>query len=164
MPGMPKILLRVLLATGLLTASVIAHADASPAETPEQLWVHAGALSFHPNQDKHYNGNNLGLGLEYRLRPDLTLMAGGFSNSLNRDSVYLAMGYQPWTVDAWRFGVAVGVMNGYSRLGQEQVFPAAISVATYEGKRFGVNVGLIPDIAAAGVDGALVLQFKLRLR
>ena len=34
-------------------------------------------------------------------------------------------------------------------------------MATYEGKRFGVNLGLIPSIGK--VDGAVIFQFKLRV-
>lgn len=52
-------------------------------------------------------------------------------------------------------------MNGYPSLAKGGTFFAAVPMATGEGKRYGVNVGIIPSIGK--VDGAVIVPFKLRV-
>ena len=58
-------------------------------------------------------------------------------------------------------GAALGVMNGYPSLANGGSFFAALPLATVEGRHFGINVGVIPSMGK--VDGAVIIQFKLRL-
>ena len=157
------------LAFGLLgavasTALAQAPAPTSPAPAWAQgpVWVNIGGFSRHFVRGKGYNENNLGLGLELRTSDAVSLMAGYYVNSMRRDTQYAAVNWQPWTLGGWRLGAAVGVMNGYPAVARGGTFFAALPMASYEGARFGVNVGLIPSIK--DVDGALVIQFKMRLR
>jgi hypothetical protein len=126
------------------------------------LWLNIGALSTHLNESQNYNGNNWGVGLEYGLTPDVSLMGGRFNNSVHRNSNYAAIGWQPWRWGAWKIGAALGVMDGYPAVDNGNSFFAALPLASYEGKRFGVNLAVIPSLP--NIDGALVVQLKMRLR
>jgi hypothetical protein len=127
----------------------------------KNIWVNVGGFSSHFNRDKGYNENNLGFGIEYRMNPEVSLMAGGYYNSVRQNTSYLAVNYQPWAMGEWKLGAAVGFMDGYPALERGGVFFAALPMASYEGKQFGVNLGVIPSIPK--VDGAIVIQFKFRL-
>lgn len=134
---------------------------ATPARADDALWVNLGGFTHHANQDKDYNENNLGLGVEYRVHPDATLMAGMFANSVYRNTHYVAVNWQPRSLGGWKLGAAVGLMNGYPGIARGGTFVAAVPMASYEGPRVGLNVGLIPSVGR--MDGALVLQLKFRL-
>ncbi len=74
---------------GVLLASMAFAAHSQPdAETSEsgRIWINLGAFSTHLDSDKHYNGDNVGLGVEYELSPDVALLGGRFINSVRRNS------------------------------------------------------------------------------
>lgn len=54
-------------------------------------------------------------------------------------------------------------MTGYPLKNDGGAFFAAIPMATWEGKSFGINVGVIPDLPKQHVDGAVVVQFKFKV-
>jgi hypothetical protein len=126
-----------------------------------EVWVNVGGFSRHFSRDKGYNENNLGLGVEYRTSPEVSYMAGAYYNSVRKTTTYAALNWQPWTVGPIKVGATVGVMDGYPSMARGGTFFAAVPMATWEGKRFGVNVGIIPSVGK--VDGALIVQFKLRV-
>ena len=126
-----------------------------------QLWLNVGGFSRHFHRDAGYNENNLGIGIEYRTSPELSYMAGSYYNSVRKNTAYAAVNWQPWMVGPFKLGAAVGLMNGYPAMNRGGHFFAALPMATYEGERFGLNVGLIPSIK--NVDGAVIVQFKLRV-
>lgn len=148
----------------LLLASAAFGAGAALAEAPQPgaLWGNLGGFSSHANRDKDYNENNVGLGLEYQLQPDVALMAGTFNNSVRQTTSYAAVNWLPLSLGSWKLGLVAGVMNGYPGIENGGAFLAALPMASYEGARFGVNLGLIPTVDR--VDGALVVQLKFRLR
>lgn len=149
-------------AVALVCTVPAAWAQEPPEEAPPSaLWVNAGALTYHSNQSKGYNENNHGLGVEYQFRPDTSVMVGSFYNSVRRDTHYAAVNWQPIALGDWKLGMAVGVMNGYPAVKSGNYFVAALPMVSYEGKRFGVNLSLIPNVAK--IDGALVVQVKFRL-
>lgn len=151
---------------GLLVCA--AHATWAEPDAPDahqhagSLWINIGALSTHLNEKKNYNGNNWGVGLEYGLTPDVSLLAGRFNNSVHRNSNYAAVGWQPLRWGEWKTGAALGVMDGYPAVENGNSFFAALPLASYEGKRFGVNLAVIPTLP--NIDGAVVIQLKMRLR
>jgi hypothetical protein len=126
-----------------------------------QIWVNLGGFSRHFASDKGYNENNLGLGLEYRNSPEIAYMAGAYYNSVYKTTSYAAVNWQPWQLGPVKLGAALGVMNGYPSLANGGSFFAALPLATVEGRHFGINVGVIPSMGK--VDGAVIIQFKLRL-
>ncbi|MDP3205778.1 MAG: hypothetical protein Q8M80_17110 [Hydrogenophaga sp.] len=126
-----------------------------------ELWLNVGGFSRHFNRQAGHNENNLGLGLEYRTSDELSFMAGSYHNSVRKNTTYAAVNWQPLSMGSFKLGAAVGLMNGYPAMNRGGTFFAALPMATYEGRRFGVNLGLIPSMK--DVDGAVILQFKVRL-
>jgi hypothetical protein len=125
------------------------------------LWLNVGGFSRHFNRQANHNENNFGLGLEYRTHDELSFMAGSYRNSVRKNTTYAAVNWQPLAMGSFKLGAAVGLMNGYPAMNRGGTFFAALPMATYEGRRFGVNLGLIPSMK--DVNGAVILQFKVRL-
>lgn len=126
-----------------------------------ELWVNVGGLSKH-FEDNGRNEVHQGLGVEYRWRDDLSVMVGFHKNSLDLRTRYVAVNYQPFEVGPFRIGASVGIMDGYPMKSEGKGFFAVLPMVTYEGDRFGANVGVIPDIPSQHVEGAVVLQLKFR--
>lgn len=137
-------------------------APAAPATPSSEIWINVGGFSRHFDRSKHHNERNFGFGIEWRTSPELSVMAGVYDNSVGQHSQYLAANWQPWRLGPVKLGAAVGLMNGYPAMKRGGTFFAALPMASIEGRRFGINLGLIPSIK--DVDGAVMLQFKLRLR
>lgn len=126
-----------------------------------QVWLNVGGFSRHFDRNRGHNEHNLGLGIEYRTSPELSYMAGSYHNSVRKSTTYAAVNWQPWSVGSVKLGAAIGLMNGYPAVNRGGNFFAALPMASYEGRRFGVNVGLIPSVK--NVDGAVIVQFKVRV-
>ncbi|RJP65162.1 MAG: hypothetical protein C4535_15815 [Comamonadaceae bacterium] len=151
-----------------LGAALPAFAQSAPAaesahwqDRSGEVWLNVGGFSRHFSRGKGYNENNLGLGAEYRTSPEVSYMAGAYYNSVRKTTSYAAVNWQPWQVGPFKLGATVGVMDGYPSLADGGTFFAAVPMATWEGKRYGVNIGLIPSVGK--VDGAVIVQFKLRV-
>lgn len=153
----------------LCMASGSAFAQSAPTTAPAmdldankgEVWLNVGGFSRHFSRGNGYNENNLGLGAEYRTSAEVSYMAGAYYNSVRKTTTYAALNWQPWTVGPFKLGATVGVMDGYPSLAKGGTFFAAVPMATWEGKRYGINVGIIPSIGK--VDGAVIVQFKLRV-
>jgi hypothetical protein len=126
-----------------------------------QVWLNVGGFSRHFDRKRDHNEHNLGLGIEYRTSPELSYMAGSYYNSVRKNTTYAAVNWQPWSVGPFKVGAAIGLMNGYPAVNRGGSFFAALPMASYEGRRFGVNVGFIPTVK--DVEGAVIVQFKLRV-
>jgi len=148
-------------AAALICTAPVAFSATQEAGPDPEIWVNVGGFSRHFARDKGYNESNLGVGIEYRTSPDVSYMAGSYYNSVRKTTYYAAMNWQPLSIGPWKLGASVGVMNGYPAMAHGGTFFAALPMATYEGKRFGINLGLIPSVGK--VDGAVVVQFKLRV-
>jgi len=140
--------------------SATATMDLEPPST-SQLWLNVGGFSRHFDRNRGFNEHNFGLGIEYRTSPSLSYMAGSYYNSVRKNTTYAAVNWQPWSVGSLKVGAAIGLMNGYPAMNSGGHFFAALPMASYEGRRFGVNLGLIPSIK--NIDGAVILQFKVRI-
>lgn len=152
----------LLLALALPMAAVTARADeATPAADKPEVWINVGGFSRHFDRRSDYNERNFGFGIEWRHSPEVAVMAGVYDNSLGKPSQYAAVNWQPWQIGPVKLGAALGLLNGYPGIERGGTFFAALPMATIEGKRFGVNLGLIPSMK--NVDGAVLLQFKIRL-
>ena len=149
------------LACALICSAPAAFAAAEDTDKDPEIWVNLGGFSRHFARDKGYNESNLGLGVEYRTSTELSYMAGAYYNSMRKTTYYAAVNWQPLSIGPWKLGASAGVMNGYPAVAKGGTFFAALPMATWEGARFGVNLGLIPSIGK--VDGAVVIQFKLRV-
>ncbi len=69
-----------------------------------KVWFNTGFYSAHFDTDKGLRNPNPGFGIEYKLTDDLSLTAGGFTNSDNAHSNYLGAYYQPWRLGGVKLG------------------------------------------------------------
>lgn len=133
-----------------------------PVSPPPAWWVNGGFYSYHFDRSKNLADANPGLGIEYRFSPTASLTLGQFHNSNRTASHYAGMYWQPWSWHAVKMGVVAGFFDGYPHMLQGGWFPAVIPVATVEGRRFGINLALVPPYQDR-LYGALSFQLKLRL-
>lgn len=151
------------IAFGLVWMILLAVSSIQASELfTDKLWVNTGGVSKH-FQDNGRNEVHPGLGLEYRINSDTSVMLGYHKNSLSLRSRYASVQYQPLHLGSIKIGVSAGALDGYPLKRNGGAFFAAIPMATWEGKRFGVNIGVIPDIPSQHIDGAVVVQFKVRI-
>ncbi len=153
------------------TATTAPAADAAPAAAAapaavgtrrSELWLATGFATYHFQSDKDLNGRNPGVGVEYRFSDASTLTAGRFFNSDRQHSRYAGMYYQPWTYAGVRFGAVVGGFDGYPKMRDGGWFLALIPTATWEYRRVGVNVAVIPTYKDR-LHGGISVQLKYRL-
>lgn len=150
----------------LLACAPLAHAgdlfttiDAAP---KSELWIDSGFLTAHFDRDKDLNGQNHGLGAEYRFSGTLSAVAGRFYNSDRAWSNYAGVIWQPWAIGPVRVGAALAGFNGYPHMREGGWFPAAIPTATIEYRRVGVNIGVVPSYRDR-LYGGISVQLKLKL-
>jgi hypothetical protein len=155
-----------ILSTGLFCLS--AHAELSnpfdliDAQPISETWINPGFYSYHWQRDAGLNGNNYGLGVEYRFSTVASVTAGRFYNSDRVDSTYVGLYYQPVAIGPVRLGAALGGFDGYPKMRNGGWFLAAIPVASFDYKRVGVNVSFVPSYKDR-LYGALSFQLKLKV-
>lgn len=151
--------------TAALAAILIACTNAcaeDDAAKRSEVWLDTGFATYHFQSDKNLNGRNSGIGVEYRLSETSALTAGRFYNSDREHSNYAGMYYQPWTVGPVRLGAVVGGFNGYPKMREGGWFLALIPAATFEYKRVGVNVAVVPTYKNR-LHGGISMQLKFKL-
>lgn len=143
-----------------------ALADASSADFPTQVWINPGIYSIHFDRDKNLRDNNIGLGAEVLFTNDHGAMAGSFINSNRTRSHYAAYQWRPlhWDVAGLNVsaGIVAGAFDGYPNYRNGAWFAAAMPLLSVEGRRFGVNFGVVPTITNR-LDGAFAVQLKFRV-
>ena len=144
-----KISSTLLLITALVGTTVYAGPDPYfqmvEAKPLNEVWLNAGFYSYHFQRDKGLNDSNPGLGAEYRFSTVSSLTAGRFYNSERRYSNYLGIYYQPFTIGPVRLGAVIGGFNGYPKAFNGGWFLAAIPAASFEYRRVGVNLTIVPS-------------------
>jgi hypothetical protein len=131
----------VLLAAWALTRSQHAAAD--------ELWAVATVRSYHFDRDrKDYNEDNYGLGLEYKGTGRWGAMAGFYDNSQSRTSVYAGATYGLGQAGPAKFGACICGVTGYKKYA---VMPILLPSVAFEGKRFGINIGVLPKLVGLQV-------------
>lgn len=144
-----------------LFASTAALAEEASTRRSE-LWLTTGFATYHFQSDKDLNGRNPGVGLEYRFADSLSATAGRFYNSDRQHSRYAGLYYQPWEYKGVRFGAVVGGFDGYPKMRDGGWFLAAIPTATFEYKRVGINVAVVPTYKDR-LHGGISVQLKFKL-
>jgi len=127
-----------------------------------EVWIDSGFLSYHWDRDKNLNGNNYGLGAEYRFSTVATVTAGRFYNSDRAYSDYAGIYYQPIELGPFRLGAVAGGFNGYPNMKGGGWFLAAIPMASAEWGRFGINLAFVPSLQNR-LYGAISLQIKVKV-
>jgi hypothetical protein len=141
------------------SGNLIALIDSKPIN---ELWLNPGFYSYHWQRDKDLNGNNYGIGADYRFSTVLSATLGEFYNSDRDHSKYVGIYYQPVAIGQVRFGAAIGGFNGYPKEKNGGWFLAAIPTASYEYERVGINVMFVPSYKDR-LYGALSFQLKLKV-
>jgi hypothetical protein len=151
--------------SAVLAATLIACAPACAedgATRRNEVWLDTGFATYHFQSDLDLNGRNPGIGMEYRFSDNSAFTAGRFYNSDRQHSNYIGMYYQPWTIGPVRLGAVVGGFNGYPKMREGGWFPAIIPAATFEYKRVGVNVAVVPTYKNR-LHGGISMQLKFKL-
>jgi len=149
----------------VLAATLIACAPAraeDEAARRSEVWLDTGFATYHFQSDKNLNGRNPGIGLEYRYSDASALTVGRFYNSDRQHSNYAGVYYQPWAVGPVRLGAVLGGFNGYPKMREGGWFLAIIPAATFEYKRVGVNVAVVPTYKNR-LHGGISMQLKFKL-
>ncbi len=153
--------------TDTATASAVAAPsflgmDIIESKPLNEVWIDSGFLSYHWDRDKDLNGNNYGLGAEYRFSTVATVTAGRFYNSDRAYSDYAGVYYQPIELGPFRLGAVAGGFNGYPNMKGGGWFLAAIPMASAEWGRFGFNLAFVPSLQNR-LYGAISLQIKVKV-
>jgi hypothetical protein len=133
--------------------------DSQPAHA---VWVNPGFYSMHFQKNAGLNDSNTGLGIEYRYSSVHALTAGFFNNSDWQTSHYLGWYWQPMAIGPIRLGAVFGALDGYPKMQNGGWFPAAIPAVSYEYRRVGANVLLIPGYKDR-LYGSISIQLKFRV-
>lgn len=131
--------------------------------TPKsELWLDSGFATAHFERNRHLNGNNKGLALEYRFNGAMTATAGRFYNSDRAWSNYAGVIWQPYAIGPVRIGAALAAFDGYPNMRHGGWFPAAIPTLSYDFQRVGINLGIIPSYKDR-LYGGISVQLKFKL-
>ena len=149
----------VLCAPAALADEWFTKIDAAP---KSEFWLDTGFATAHFDSDKDLNGANKGLGAEYRFSGTMAATAGRFYNSDRAWSNYAGVIWQPYAVGQVRVGLAIAAFDGYPKMRDGGWFPAVVPTLTYDYKRVGVNVGIIPNYKDR-LYGGVSLQLKFKL-
>ena len=146
-----------------LAAAGACSQKVSAQEYKRELWVNPGFISYHFDRSKHYRDFNYGLGAEYMLAPNHALIAGIYENSESQTSKYAGYEWRPlhWQPSGVNVsaGLAVSLMDGYPSMNNKGLFIAAFPTLSVEGKTFGANFILVPNLKHGG---AVAMQLKLQ--
>lgn len=126
----------------------------TPAKADDGLWITSGMWSRHPNEQHYqYNQHNVGIGLAYQ-RGNYNLVAGEYDNSLRHHSNYLGIINQPYSLGPVRIGYLAGFVSGYTKT--PAFAPAVAPVLSYEYRKVGINLIVIPSVVTA-------IQLKIKV-
>jgi hypothetical protein len=152
---------------GLSLGAVSPVQAESVADEPTSWWLTSGFVSHHHQNNHRYRENNTGIGGEWHVTPSWRLHVGHYKNSVHRRSNYLQGAWMPLHLGAGalhlRLGASVGVVNGYPQANGGGYIPTLVPTLELSYHRVGMNLVYIPTVGGR-VDGAVAVQFKLRLR
>ncbi len=127
-----------------------------------EVWIDSGFATYHFNHDEDLNGNNYGLGGEYRFSTVAAATIGRFYNSNRAYSDYAGVYYQPLAIGPFRIGAVAGGFNGYPNMKNGGWFLAALPVVSADWNRFGINLAYIPTLSNR-LYGGITLQVKIKV-
>jgi len=149
----------------LLVAFALLAPLACQAQLPlsplSQVWINPGFYSYHFDRNADLADANPGLGIEWPLSQTWSLTAGGFRNSNRERSYYVGAYWMPIEVWGVKLGAALGAFDGYPNYRDGGWFPAVIPTAAMEGRHFGLNVAILPELKNR-LYGAVTFQLKYR--
>jgi len=126
-----------------------------------KVWLNAGFYSYHFDRNKGLEDFNPGIGFEWPIDETYSITAGTFRNSDRERSRYIGLYVMPLEFHGVKLGAVVGGFDGYPNAFHGGWFPALIPTAAIEGKNWGLNVAILPNIKNR-LYGALTFQLKYR--
>jgi hypothetical protein len=149
-----------LLLAAALAAPAAAQQTAAPVPYDTQWWFTPGAVSRHFERQSEFNQTHPQFGLEYFWRPNTALIFGTYKNSNYLWSRYVGVNWTPLELGPIRLGATAQITNNYIAARDRKPFPFAAPMASFEYRRFGLNLYAVPTIR--DVTGAVALQVKFR--
>ena len=151
-------------AAGFVSCLLLIVAVGVVAKAMAEAWLTIPIASWHAEREREkgkgsYEQTNPGLGLEYVLNEKWRLGAGMYRSSIRTDAGYVGAVYLPWNpIRHTRIGASVGMVSGY----EGNLIPLLIPTVVIEGKRWGVNLLVVPPTGTTG-SGGVGLQLKWKL-
>ena len=127
-----------------------------------ELWVATGFATYHFQSDLDLNGRNPGIGVEYRFVESVAVTAGRFYNSDRQHSRYIGVLYQPWSLGPVKLGAVLAAFDGYPKMHEGGWFLAPVPAVSYEYKKVGINVAVVPTYKDR-LHGGISVQLKFKL-
>lgn len=149
-------------AAGFLSCLLLIAAVGVVAKAVAETWAVVTVASWHYASEKDYEENNYGLGFEHPVSENLRLASGVYRNSHRRDSLYFGLAWAPLRFENWRGGLAAMLVGGYETKENQELLKALFPVISYEEKRFGINIPLIPETKYNA--GLVALQLKWKFQ
>jgi hypothetical protein len=118
-------------------------------------WIHTGGITHHISNDHNRNGENYGLGLEYKFSPTQSVAAGYIRNSYHRNAPIISYAWVPLKLGPVRVGGNLAIAGGYAN--RTGTLAAVIPWAEITWQYVGLELGLVPVR-----NGIVTLQFKFR--
>ncbi len=140
--------------------------DAQAESQYPDIWITSGFYSYHFDRDIKRREDNTGWGVEAAFSDRHAVLGGTFINSEFERTYYAGYLWRPLRTDLAGVNIAAGLallaLDGYPRVNNGGWFPVVLPGVSVEYKRVGLNFTVIPTIQNH-VDGAVAVQFKLRL-
>ncbi|MBC7684236.1 MAG: hypothetical protein H7176_03290 [Bdellovibrionales bacterium] len=147
------------LALGLVCAG---HACAQDSGKRHEVWLGTGFATYHFQGELDLNGRNPGIGVEYRFADSAAVTAGRFYNSDRQHTRYVGVLYQPWSLGPVKLGAVLAAFDGYPKMRDGGWFLAPVPAASFEYKKVGVNVAVVPTYKNR-LHGGISVQLKFKL-
>jgi hypothetical protein len=129
-------------------------------------YINLGGGSYHFERDLGHNEFNPGIGYEQDWNENWSLALGYYKNSLRKPTVYGLASYYHWHWESgWRAGLAGGLLTGYRHDGNEapRLVPLLAPTLEWRSGPLGLQFFIVPSVKPY-VDGAVVMQFKFRVK
>ena len=142
------------------SASLTLYVMSAPSHAEDlsfpRWWIHTGGVTHHISNDSNRNGENYGLGVEYKFSPTQAVAAGYFRNSFDRNAPTIAYAWLPLKLGPVRVGGVAAIAGGYAN--RTGALAAVIPWAEITWKYVGLELGVVPVRK-----GIVTMQFKFRL-
>jgi hypothetical protein len=122
----------------------------------ERWWLQTGGLTHHIDSQSNRNGENYGLGVEYKFSQTQSIRTGIFKNSYDRDAAYFSYVWLPWKLRSARVGANFAAAGAYAN--RTGALIAVIPWAELTWNNIGIELGVVPVR-----NGIVTLQFKFRI-
>lgn len=122
----------------------------------DEFWVSNGFNSYHNDQKSHYNQDNYGASLGWKINKDNSLIIGEYKNSIKHDSKFIAWEYLPIHNNNINLGFTSVLVTGYLKNPNNLAIAPFVPTLSYIYKNVGFTILEIPGVVTA-------ITFKIKL-